>query len=140
MYNFSELLRKDTLKQTSKPNTPEVVQKPPLTGVTPLVPSSIAIPSDTDGSDVGTPLGSTINKTGSYLHSRTVSEESPKPVERLKDKGSPKASDSLFSSTEEKTGNQEGVQTRRQSSGNFTLFFALSVYVIIILHVIPSDT
>ena len=84
----------------------------------------MAIPSDTDGSDVGTPLGSTINKTGSYIHSRTVSEDSPKPVERLKDKGSPKASDSLFSSADEKAGKHDGMQTRRQSSGNCLKIFA----------------
>ena len=92
--------------------------KPPSTGVTPIVPSSVAIPSDTEGSDVGTPLGSTINKTGSYLHSRSVSVESPRPVEVSKNKSSPKASDSLFSSTEEKGGNQVEIQKRRSSSGN----------------------
>lgn len=45
------------------------------------------VQSDQDASDALTPLGSTINKSGSYLHSRTVSVESPK------------ASESLFSSS-----------------------------------------
>ncbi|KAH3837070.1 hypothetical protein DPMN_110448 [Dreissena polymorpha] len=58
-------------KSSSHPTTPEV---PASKSVTPVV------QSDQDSSGVGTPLGSTINKTGSYLHSRTVSIESPRTV------------------------------------------------------------
>ena len=123
---FPELTRKDTPKQ--KAATPENTSKPLSTGFTPKVPSTSVIPSDTDGSDVGTPLGSTISKTGSFLHSRTVSTESPRPVEVSKRRGSPKASDSLFSSTEEKGDNQEPVQTRRRSSGNYPNIFMKSVW------------
>ena len=120
--------KKDT--PASRTGTPNNTSKPPSTGVTPLVPSNIAIPSDTDGSDVGTPLGSTINKTGSRIYSRTISIESPRPVESAK-RSSPKASDSLFSSTEEKGDNLEPIQTRRRSSGNclnfcHPIFFSLT--------------
>ena len=121
---LSELLKKDTFKK-QKPTTPEDSSKSPFTGVTPFIPPTAIVPSDTDGSDVGTPLGSTINKTGSCLHSRSVSLESPRPVETVKNKSDPKASDSLFSSLEDKGDNQEGIQTRRRSSGRHFIVILL---------------
>ncbi|XP_053405315.1 TP53-binding protein 1-like isoform X2 [Mercenaria mercenaria] len=70
-------------------------------------PETPAVQSDQEVSDVQTPLGSTINKTSSYLHSRTSSVESPK------------TSDSLFSTSSDEnkksTSNLGNSRTRKKS-------------------------